>query len=109
MHAVTGNKSTSLKLRLLKFFNGVLLFLSIGSCIFILSVINTKDTYTSFIENSGGQNSAFVLFLANSVLNLPMFVIMVLLAILAIGKEFYFKPMAVRLKINTISAILLLL
>jgi hypothetical protein len=109
MRSVIDRFSTPLKRRFTKFTNWLLLFLSIGSCVFIISVINTKDTYISFIKNSEGENSALVLFLANSVLSMPMYVLMALIIVLAIGKEFYFKTIATRLKINAIGAILLLL
>ncbi|MCP4338425.1 MAG: hypothetical protein GY799_05940 [Desulfobulbaceae bacterium] len=104
------NKSgISLKRRLAKIANFLMLFLTIGSCIFIISVINTKDIYIRILEGSQKEYSTQVLLFANSILSTPVLILMIISILAAVGKERYLKSAITKLKVNAFSTVLLLI
>lgn len=93
--------------RLWRFINIILLFLTIGSCVFIISVINSSDIYIKILEKSQKIGSEHYLLVAKIILNTPVLFLMILLSIFSLLKEFYVDSLSTKLKINFISVIVL--
>ncbi|MGI1678924.1 MAG: hypothetical protein K6L75_09345 [Cellvibrionaceae bacterium] len=95
--------------KLIKTLNFILLFFALGSCLFLISIINTKDIYIEILENSIIDNKETYLALAEIFFNTPMFVFFITVFTGLTFKEFYLKALPTKLKINFVAALLLLL
>ena len=108
MRRVITDKSTFASSRIAKTINYVLMMLAAGSCMLVISVINTKDTYLEVLKNSAQENSGEILCFANVVFSAPVYALMILVIFAITGKELLLKSNSNKLKINAVSAVVLL-
>lgn len=94
--------------RMYKLINYVLLLLTVGSCMFVMSVIDTKEVYMEILTGSSKEHSKLILTVATMVLSTPVFWIMILTVIGFAGKEVLLKSRATKFKINATGAVSML-
>ncbi len=102
------SNATAFNSRFMRIINSILLLFSSGCCLFIISVINTKDTYLAILMSSNKENSSGVISLANTILSTPIFALMIFCILALIGKELLLKSFFTKLMFNTASALVLL-
>lgn len=94
--------------RMYKLINYVLLLLTVGSCMYVMSVINTKEAYMEILTASSKEHSKLMLTVATMVLSTPVFWIMILTVIGFSGKEILLKSGAIKFKANAAGAVSML-
>ena len=107
MRRVIVDRSAFSSSRIAKALNYVLMMLAVGSCMFVISIINSKETYLEILRHSAKDNGVETLYFANMVFSMPVYALMIVFVFAIAGKELLLKSNFSKLKINAASAVVL--